>query len=502
MPSFPKEGKTAMAKKRKGIPLKDRISYRDKAPLSNPTDNQLVYRYLNTFVPLPWQLDAMRDQSEIVLFTGSQGGGKSRTAAEKIHAYCLEYPGAQALVLRKVRDNVVRSSMRTEKKVVGDDPRVNFFRRDLRADYLNGSNIYFAGMHTEEQREAIRSIGEGSIDIIWMEEAHEFEEDDYEELLGRLRGSVAHWNQLILTTNPDSPIHWINRRLILGEEAVVHYSAARDNPYNAKNYDNKLDKMTGTKRDRLRDGLWVMASGMIIDTWVDNWALKDRDRGVGNVTEEADYVDGLPVWIFADDGYAGKYDQKSKMYTAESHPRVFLLAQMRSDGQLAVFAESYSVHTQKKEHLKMVDKMCKRNGWPKPVMGVFDSAAPSLGGAMRLHGISRMYPATKNLDDSVDVLIEAVAADRNEWRGIIVHPRCRLLRFEMATWSFTKNGRYSQTFDNGPDALRYGKYHFHDPDGGEMDMDTTEGEDESLNELMDRIDKQWEESFEGEGLYF
>jgi phage terminase large subunit len=83
-----------------------------------------------------------------------------------------------------------------------------------------------------------------------MEEAHEFEEDDYEELLGRLRGSVAHWNQLILTTNPDSPIHWINRRLILGEEAVVHYSAARDNPYNAKNYDNKLDKMTGTKRDR------------------------------------------------------------------------------------------------------------------------------------------------------------------------------------------------------------------------------------------------------------
>jgi hypothetical protein len=97
MPSFPKEGKTAMAKKRKGTPLKDRISYRDKAPLSNPTDNQLVYRYLNTFVPLPWQLDAMRDQSEIVLFTGSQGGGKSRTAAEKIHAYCLEYPGAQAL---------------------------------------------------------------------------------------------------------------------------------------------------------------------------------------------------------------------------------------------------------------------------------------------------------------------------------------------------------------------------------------------------------------------
>ena len=201
----------------KGIPLKDRIPYRTRAAYNAPTDNQLVYRYLNTFVPLPWQLKAMRDTSPVVLLTGSQGGGKSRTAAEKIHAFCLRYPGAQALVMRKVRDNVTASSMRMlEKKVIGDDPRVNFLRKDLRADYLNGSTIYFAGMHGEKQREAIRSIGEGSIDIAWMEEAHEFEEDDYEELLGRMRGAIAPWNQIILSTNPDAPVHWINRRLILG----------------------------------------------------------------------------------------------------------------------------------------------------------------------------------------------------------------------------------------------------------------------------------------------
>ena len=482
----------------KAKPLADRISYR----MSNKvTDNQMEYQYLNTFVPLPWQLKAMRDMSPTILLTGSQGGGKSRTAAEKIHAFCLKYPGAQALVLRKVRDNVVRSSMQMlQKSVVGKDPRVNFMRRDLKAEYLNGSTIYFAGMHTEEQREAIRSIGEGSIDIAWMEEGHEFEEDDYEELQGRMRGSTAHWNQIIISTNPDSPIHWINRRLILGGEAEVHYSSASDNPYNHENYLARLDKMTGTKKDRLRDGKWVQASGMIIDTWVDNYDLKDKNRGTGNVTNEADYIDGLPVWIFADDGYAGKYDAKARMYTADSHPRVFLLAQVRSDGQIVVFYESYSIHTQKKTHLKKVDNDCKRFNWKKPSKGVYDSAAPSLGGAMREYGITRMYPATKDLDDSVSVLIEAVAPDRNEWRGIMVHPRCRLLRFEMATWSFKKSGRYSDTFDNGPDALRYGKYHMHNPDNVKSDMESSDNGHE-VDILMDIIDKAWDEHFESKGLY-
>lgn len=488
---------------RKKTPLKDRISYRTRAAINQPHDSGLNYQYLNTFVPLPWQLKAMRDISPCILLTGSQGGGKSRTAAEKIHAFCLQYPGAQALVLRKVRDNVKRSAMRMlEKKVVGKDPRVNFIPSELRADYLNGSTIYFAGMHTEEQREAIRSIGEGSIDICWAEEAHELEEDDYEELLGRMRGATAHWNQLIFTTNPDSPIHWINRRLIIGGEAKVHYSSARDNPYNHEIYLDNLDKMTGAKRDRLRDGKWVVASGAIIDTWVDNYDLHDQDRGVGNVTEEADYIDGLPVWVFADDGYAGKYDTKSKMYTADSHPRVFLLAQVRKDGQIAVFHESYTIHTQKAEHINRLFKDCDRNGWKRPVMAVYDSASPSLGGAMRKAGIIRVNAATKNLKDSVDVLVESVAADRNDWRGVIVHPRCMLLRFEMVSWSFTKNGTYSQIFDNGPDALRYGNYKMNGPDSDETDMATTNDGNTEMAALMERIDKAWEENFEAQGLYF
>ena len=493
-------------RKYKGKPLKDRIPFRTGASPTNPTDNQLVYRYLQTFQPLPWQLPFMRDfTSETVLLTGSQGGGKSRAAAEKIHAFCLNYPGAQALVMRKVEDNVIASAWKMlKKRVIGQDPRVKFNKAEMVAEYLNGSTIYFAGMFNKAQREAIRSIGEGTIDICWIEEAHEMDEKDYEETIGRIRGDVAGWNQLILSTNPDSPLHWINLRLIIGEQATVYYSSARDNPNNSENYLKRQEEMTGINYLRLVKGLWVQATGAIHDTFVDNYVLKDRDRGVGNVTEDAEYIDGLPVWIFADDGYAGKVDETSqkkglKRFTRDSHPRVFLLAQFRSDGGINVFAESYEVKLLVPAHLEIVDKMCKKNGWAKPRNAVYDSASPSLGKALQLWGCRNTYPGTKDIEDSVKILRESFAPDANDWRHVHIHPRCKLLRFELVTWAYDENGRFGKYFDNGPDALRYGRYWQYDPknEPATTEVDST---DEKLLELMDRIDQEWEKHFDSVGL--
>ena len=119
---------------------------------------------------------------------------------------------------------------------------------------------------------------------------------------------------------------------------------------------------------------------------------------------------------------------------------------------------------------------------------------------MRIAGITRSYPATKKLEDSVAVLIAGFAEDHNGWRGILVHPRCRLLRFETVTWSYTKQGKFSQVFDNGPDALRYGYYHKNNPDSGETDVEVSESNSE-IDDLMDRIEQEWDKHFEAEGLY-
>lgn len=436
----------------------------------------------------------MNDFSPVVLLTGSAGGGKSHIAAEKIHLFCEMYPDSDAVVARKLEKDVKKSCWRMIKEAAKNSG-AKFSTADSVAEYPNGSVIYFVGMRGESEQENIRSIGRGKVDIAWMEEAHEFEEDDYEEISGRMRGKAGGFSQIILSTNPSHSLHWIYIRLMLDSEASVHTSTAHDNPHNPQSYLDFLDRLTGVKRARLRDGKWVQATGMVISTWEDNWGRRSViGEAGGNVTPEADFIpNGGPVWLLADDGYVGKYIEKHRRFTQASHPRVFLLAQKRSDDQLAVFAESYKVRVRKDNHINIMKRLCKQHGWPWPNYAVHDSASPSLGTALRQAGIRSVYPGTKNLSDSIDVFRDAVGPDENDWRQIIVHPRCRLVRLEMTAWAYDKKGNPSKYFDNGPDTIRYGIYHMHDPKTGDADVGLDEEQEELLAPMMDRIDRIYDQ---------
>ena len=189
----------------------------------------------------------------------------SRLCAEKAHAFCLKYPGAMALAVRKTRESMNNSTVLfIQRAVIGDDPRVTFVPSKSRFEYWNGSILAWGGMNDDKQREQIRSIGQdGGLDFVWMEEATRFVEDDLNEVLGRMRGKAAPWMQVILSTNPDAPSHWIKKRLIDGGEAAVYYSSASDNSHNPAQYVDNLGKLTGVLGERLREGRWVQAEGAI-----------------------------------------------------------------------------------------------------------------------------------------------------------------------------------------------------------------------------------------------
>jgi phage terminase large subunit len=218
---------------------------------------------------IPWQAQAIRDKALINLFTGSAGGGKSRLGMEKLHAMMLHYPGATGLMLRKTRESVTNSLVLPfEYLVVGRDKRVNHVVSKSRFEYSNGSILVYGGMKNREQREQIRSVGlESGVDFILMEEATAFSEDDFNELLARLRGQAGSFRQIILATNPDQPAHWIYQRLIQNGEASVYYSGARDNPHNPAEYLAILEHLTGLLYKRLVLGQWVIAEGAVYDTF-------------------------------------------------------------------------------------------------------------------------------------------------------------------------------------------------------------------------------------------
>ncbi len=262
-----------------------------------------------TYKPLPWQVAPWRDTSFLLLLTGSAGGGKSRVAAEKLHGYCLKYPGAMALAVRKTKQSMVNSTLLVlERRIIDGDPAVKHNQQKNRFEYANGSILAYGGMKDEDQRQQIRSIGQdGGLDICWMEEANAFTEADFNELLARMRGKAAPWRQVLLSTNPDAPHHWIYRRLIQGGEARVFRSGAKDNTHNAAEYLTTLQRMTGLQKQRLADGEWVRAEGVVYDGFnPDLHVLKTSPAGLRRHIASMDWGFTNPgvilVWGIDGDG--------------------------------------------------------------------------------------------------------------------------------------------------------------------------------------------------------
>ena len=400
------------------------------------------------FNPLPWQIEAWRDTSHVLLFTGASGGGKSHLAARKLHSYCLKYPGATALIARKVKTSMAAGTILfLRRQITAGNPRVRWVDSPKnRFEYRNGSILQFIGLLDDEARENLKSIGQdGAVDIAWMEEATQFDEEDMNAMSARMRGRAAHWRQIILTCNPDAPTHWIKRRLIDGGEASVYYSRAADNEHNPADYQNWLATLTGVDKLRLVEGQWVQASGLVYDVWSDGPAS-------GNVTEAAEYVpDAGPVYWAVDDGYAGSRDEKTGHFTADSHPRVFLLIQERPSGQLCVFYEDYRVKALADQHISDILDL----PYPAPDYIATDSSAAELRGRLHSAGLYTRGKPPK-VEESIKATRRMLAPDANGFRRLIVHPRCRHLRAEMASYRYDQQTEKPvKEYDHGPDALRY-----------------------------------------------
>lgn len=413
-------------------------------------------RIIAPWRPLGWTVEPWRDRFPVILLTGGAGGGKSRLAGEKVHGFCLKYRGATGLVLRKAKTTMSSgTSLFLSRKVIGIDPSVRWIDSPkFRFEYRNTSILQLFGLHDEDSRQSLKSIGQdGAVDIAWMEEATQFDEEDYNAVIARMRGKAAPWTQIILTCNPDAPTHWIKRRLIDGGEAHVYYSFAGDNPYNPDEYATEtLGRLTGIDALRLAGGQWIQATGAV---YGEVWSDGPTD---GNVTESAVYEpDAGPVFWGIDDGYsAGSaqstrgIDPKTGHYVADSHPRVILFCQLRPTGQLIVFCELYACLRLSNEQIDDALAL----PYPKPQIAAHGPGSAEIRGRLQQAQIVPNY-ADCQVEDGIKALRGALAKDANGIRGLLVNPSCKHLRAEMASYRYGDDQRPVKAFDHSPDALKY-----------------------------------------------
>lgn len=153
------------------------------------------------------------DRHRHLVLKGSAGSGKSIFAGRKILERCATEAGHRFLVVRKV-GRTLRESCFDQLKAQA----AKFYAQDIwkipqgkSSDmyllFKNGSEILFAGLDDVEKLKSIHDISG-----IWIEEASEIEEGDFNQLDIRLRGERKYYKQIILTFNPVSALHWLKKR--------------------------------------------------------------------------------------------------------------------------------------------------------------------------------------------------------------------------------------------------------------------------------------------------
>lgn len=205
-----------------------------------------------------------------VLVEGPAGTGKSRGILERLDYLADQYPGARILLARKTRASMSQSILVTLEDHVwahGHESLTGASRSHRSSyKYRNGSEFVVAGLDDPER------VKSTEYDFAYINEATETALNDWEMVVGRLRNGKAPFQQAIADCNPDTPTHWLNKRAEAGR-MVRLYSRHRDNPryYTADGrrtpageaYLKKLDRLTGVRGLRLRDGKWAAAEGVV-----------------------------------------------------------------------------------------------------------------------------------------------------------------------------------------------------------------------------------------------
>lgn len=179
-----------------------------------------------------------------LILYGGAGSGKSVFAVQRFLYRMLTLPLCNILVVRAVAATNRDSTYALFRQVISKWGLSELFSckdSDLRISCANGNSVIFKGLDDTEKLKSI-TFPKGELTDIWIEEASEILEEDFNQLDVRLRGKGAH-KQMVLTFNPVSVLHWLKLRFFDRKDprALVLKSTYKDNQFLDEDYKRTLE---------------------------------------------------------------------------------------------------------------------------------------------------------------------------------------------------------------------------------------------------------------------
>ena len=205
---------------------KQKVSYKiDVAYALMAWAKQMQQTNNKAFLPL------FAENKRFLVLMGGAGSGKSIFAGRKILERCATESGHRMLVCRKVAKTLRQScfeQLRNQAMTHYASSVAKIYTGDMKITFKSGSVILFAGIDDVEK---LKSIYE--LTGMWIEEASEISEADFNQLNIRMRGKTIIYKQVIVTFNPISITHWLKKRFWDRKDprAKTHHSTYLDNPF-------------------------------------------------------------------------------------------------------------------------------------------------------------------------------------------------------------------------------------------------------------------------------
>ena len=392
-----------------------------------------------------------RSRKRYIVMKGSAGSGKSVDTAQNYILRLMKDKGRNLLCVRKSditnRDSTYAELTGAIYRIFGQDAEKYWTIKQspLMLTCCNGNQIIFRGVNDEKQREKLKSITfqKGKLTDVWIEEATEITQSDFEIIDDRLRGELPdeQFYQIRMTFNPVNKNHWIKKAFFdrPDKNVLTHHSTYLQNRFIDAAYKERMMRRKEVDPEGYQIyglGEWGEIGGLILH----NWQIEDISTNIN------DYDD---VVIGQDFGF--------------NHANAVLLLGTRDD-DIYILDEVYVHERETSEIIPLVQN----KGFPTNRTMWCDSAEPDRikmwqSAGYRAQAVTKEQSEKKYQTAQIDWLKGVVSDSKVIKRRIFVHPQCVNTIKELQQWKWKKDERTGEyldepvpVMDDAMAALRYG----------------------------------------------